>query len=75
VAARLVPSLVRPAGNITGWTNVAAVLSGKRLELLKETVPKLSRVVVLWDPKVLGSVPQWEESQAPGRQLGISFIR
>src|SRR5262245_61473223 len=55
VAAGLVESLARPGGNITGLTNVASVLSGKRLELLKETVPKLSRVAVLWDPKSPGS--------------------
>jgi putative ABC transport system substrate-binding protein len=73
VGAGLVPSLARPGGNVTGLTNVAAVLSGKRLELLKETVPKLSRVAVLWDPTMLGSVPQWEESQLPGKELGIQL--
>ena len=71
VAAGLVQSLARPGGNITGFTNVAALLSGKRLELLKEIFPKVSRVAVLWDPKVLGSVPQWKESQRPGRELGM----
>jgi putative tryptophan/tyrosine transport system substrate-binding protein len=73
VGAGLVDSLAQPAGNITGLTNVAAVLSGKRLEILKETVPRLSRVAVLWDPKVLGSVPQWKESQLPGRELGLQL--
>ena len=43
VAAGLVDSFARPGGNITGLTNIAPVLSGKRLELLKETVPKLTR--------------------------------
>jgi ABC-type uncharacterized transport system substrate-binding protein len=46
VASGLVDSLARPGGNITGLTNISAVLAGKRLELLKETVPKLSRVAV-----------------------------
>ncbi|HUC99693.1 MAG TPA: ABC transporter substrate-binding protein [Candidatus Polarisedimenticolaceae bacterium] len=73
VGAGLVPSLPRPAGNITGLTNIAAVLSGKRLELLKETIPKISRVAVLWDPKVLGSVPQWEQSQLPAKEFGIQL--
>lgn len=73
VGAGLVPSLARPGGNITGLTNVAAILSGKRLELLKETVPKVFRVAVLWDPKVLGSVPQWKESQLPAREFGIQL--
>ena len=73
VGAGLVSSLAHPAANITGLTNVAAVLSGKRLELLKETTPQVSRVAVLWDPKVLGSVPQWQESQLPAKKFGIQL--
>ncbi len=63
VALVLVDSLARPGGNITGFTSIEAVLAGKRLELLKETVPKLSRVAVLWDPKNQGSEQSWKESQ------------
>jgi len=44
-----VANLARPGGNITGLTNVAEQVSGKRLELLKEAIPKISRVAVLWD--------------------------
>ena len=51
IAAGLVDSLARPGGNITGFTSVETPLAGKRLELLKETVPKLLRVAVLWDPQ------------------------
>ncbi|MGZ8464032.1 MAG: ABC transporter substrate binding protein [Candidatus Binatia bacterium] len=43
-------SLARPGGNVTGITNISGVLGGKRLELLKEAVPKLARVAVLYDP-------------------------
>ncbi len=46
IAAGLVDSLPRPGGNITGFTTITSVLAGKRLELLKETIPKLSRVAV-----------------------------
>jgi len=49
VAAGLVDSLARPGGNITGVTRLTRDLSGKRLELLKESVSKVSRVGVLWD--------------------------
>ncbi len=73
VAAGLVDSLARPGGNITGFTNIAAVLAGKRLELLKETVPKLSRVAVLWDPQNPGAAQQWKESQLPARELGLQL--
>ena len=48
VAAGLIDSLARPGGNITGLTRLARELSGKRLELLKEMIPGLSRVGVLW---------------------------
>jgi putative ABC transport system substrate-binding protein len=71
VGAGLVDSLARPGGNITGVTNIAAVLAGKRLELLKETVTKLSRVAVLWDPQNSGSTQQWKESQLAAQELGL----
>jgi putative ABC transport system substrate-binding protein len=73
VAAELVDSLARPGGNLTGFTNIAPVLSGKRLELLKETVPKLSRVAVLWDPQSPGSVPQWKETELAATELGLQL--
>ena len=56
VEAGLVESLARPGGNVTGLTILNRELSGKRLELLKETVPKLARVAVLYDPALPPSV-------------------
>ena len=52
VEAGLVESLARPGGNVTGLTNLSRELGGKRLELLKEAVPKLARVAVLYDPAI-----------------------
>jgi putative tryptophan/tyrosine transport system substrate-binding protein len=73
VALGLVDSLARPGGNVTGVTNIAAVLAGKRLELLKETMPKLSRVALLWNSQDGGSVQQWKESQFSARELGLQL--
>ena len=57
VKAGLVESLARPGGNVTGITNLSRELGGKRLELLKEAIPKLPRVAVLYDPANPPSVP------------------
>ena len=73
IEAGLVKSLARPGGNITGLTNIASVLSGKRLEVLKETVPKLSRVAVLWDPQNPGSSAQWKESEIAAKELSLQI--
>jgi ABC-type uncharacterized transport system substrate-binding protein len=56
VEAGLVESLARPGGNVTGLTLLSAELGGKRLELLKETVPKVARVAVLYDPAIPSNV-------------------
>ena len=71
VTAGLVERLSRPGSNITGITNMAAILTSKRLELLKEAVPNATHVAVLWDPRAPGSVPQWQESQQPAQELGL----
>ena len=73
VALGLVDSLARPGENITGITSIAEVLAGKRLEILKETIPKLSRVAVLWDPRAPESAQQWKESQLAARELGLQL--
>ena len=73
VGSGLVESLARPGGNVTGFSTISALLSGKRLELLKETIPKLTRVGVLWDPQNPASSAQWKDSQQPGRELGLQL--
>jgi putative ABC transport system substrate-binding protein len=51
VATGLVASLARPGGNITGLTSTSEELEGKRLELLRQVIPKLSHVAVFWNPE------------------------
>ena len=74
VEAGLVESLARPGGNVTGITNLSRELGGKRLELLKEAVPKLARVAVLYDPALPGSLREVKEV-LPGaaRALGLTI--
>ena len=56
VEAGLIESLARPGGNVTGITNISGALGGKRLELLKEAVPKVARVAVIYAPANPSSV-------------------
>jgi putative ABC transport system substrate-binding protein len=57
----LVESLARPGGNVTGITNITKELGGKRLELLKQTIPKLAHVAVLYNPAAPGSIRELKE--------------
>jgi putative ABC transport system substrate-binding protein len=73
VEAGLVKSLARPGGNVTGVTNLVAELGGKCLELLKEAVPKLARVAVLYNPDYPGSVFALKEVlPVAARALGLT---
>ena len=74
VEAGLIESLARPGGNVTGITNLARELGGKRLELLKEAVTKLARVAVLYDPANSGSVLEVKELlPVAARALGLTI--
>jgi putative ABC transport system substrate-binding protein len=69
----LVESLARPGGNVTGISALSRELGGKRLELLKEAVPKLARVAVLYDPAIAGSVREVKEDlPVSARALGLT---
>jgi putative ABC transport system substrate-binding protein len=69
----LVPSLARPGGNLTGLSVLAPELSGKRLQLLKETLPRLSRVAVLWNPANQDSFVNWQATQGAAQVLGLAL--
>jgi len=73
VGDEFVESLARPGGNITGLTEINPEPSGKRLELLKDMVPDLSRVAVLWNPAVQTSTRAWNAIQRPAQHLGIEL--
>jgi putative tryptophan/tyrosine transport system substrate-binding protein len=71
VATGIITNLARPGGNITGLTNIASDLAGKRLELLKETFPKFTRLGVLWNPADPSSTGNLKETETVARALGI----
>jgi putative tryptophan/tyrosine transport system substrate-binding protein len=67
----LVASLARPGGNVTGLSMMAPDLVGKQLDMLKEVVPKVSRVALLWNPANPASASQLREAEAAARALGV----
>jgi len=73
VGTGFVASLARPGGNVTGLSTRSADLSGKRLELLREVVPGLSRVAFLWNPDARGTVLDYKESEAAATSLHLEL--
>ena len=73
VAQGFVDGLARPGGNMTGLTNLAPELSGKRLELVKETLPKIDRVAILWDPGGPGPAVAFKETQAVAPSMSLQL--
>jgi putative tryptophan/tyrosine transport system substrate-binding protein len=73
VGVGLVASLVRPGGNVTGFAILAPELEGKRLEFLKQAVPELSRVAILWNPSNPAIVSSFNTIETAGRALRISL--
>ena len=69
----LVASLARPGGNITGLTILGAELAGKRLQLLKDALPSVSRVAFLWNPANASHVPYLREIQAAASELKLTL--
>jgi putative ABC transport system substrate-binding protein len=74
VATGLVASLARPGGNITGVTSIAPEMEGKRLELLREVVPGISHIAVLWNAASPVQVIQERETRAAAQVLGVKML-
>jgi len=73
VAQGFVGSLARPGGNITGLAGPGVELSGKRLEILKEAVPEVARIAVLWNPANTSTAPNLRATQAAAQALGVEL--
>ena len=75
VAEGLVASLAHPGGNVTGLSSLGPEFSGKRLELLKEVVPRVNQVVLLWNPKLPQHAPLLRATEVAARPLGVKLLR
>ena len=73
VGTGFVASLARPGGNVTGLSTISPELSGKRLELLREAVPRLSRVAFIWNPGVAGAALEYKETEGAARSLRLQL--
>jgi putative ABC transport system substrate-binding protein len=69
----LIDSLAHPGRNLTGGAQLTAEVSGKRLEILKKVVPRLSRAAVLWNSANPALVFSWKETQGAARALGVTL--
>ncbi|HEY2920326.1 MAG TPA: ABC transporter substrate-binding protein [Candidatus Binatia bacterium] len=74
VGSGLIASLAHPGGNLTGLTSISPELDGKRLELLREVVPKISHVAVLWNPTSPLQVAAERETQAAAQAMKIKVL-
>jgi putative ABC transport system substrate-binding protein len=73
VGTGFVASLARPGGNVTGLSSISPELSGKRLELLREVIPGLSRVAFLWNPDVRGAMFDYKATEGAARSLRLQL--
>lgn len=73
VGSGFVASPARPGGNVTGLTSVTYDLSGKRLELIKETLPRLGRIAVLYDPSDRAKVVEFKEMQTAAGSFAVQL--
>jgi len=73
VGSGFVNSLARPGGNVTGMSALAPELASKRVELLKEIVPRAERVAVLWNSSNQAKVAEWKDTQEPARSVGLAL--
>jgi putative ABC transport system substrate-binding protein len=73
IRSGFIQSLARPGGNVTGMSALASDMAGKRLELLKEVVPRAQRVTVLWNSDNPSKVAEWKETQEAAGTVGLAL--
>ena len=73
VATGFVASLSHPGGNVTGLTTISPDLSAKRLEFLRDAVPGLARVAIMWDPDIRGGLLEYKATEEAARSLRLQL--
>src|SRR5712664_1450700 len=73
IGTGFVASLARPGGNVTGLSSLSPELSGKRLGLLREVIPGLARVAIIWNPDVRGALFDYKETEAAARSMRLQL--
>ena len=73
VETAMVSNLARPGGNITGLSFMSSDLAAKRLELLKQTFPRIARVAVLYLPAEVSTAPELRETEAAARTINVTL--
>jgi putative ABC transport system substrate-binding protein len=74
IISGIVASLARPGGNVTGMSALASEMAGKRMELLKEVIPRASRVAVLWNSDNKSKIAEWKDTQSAAKTMGLTLI-
>ncbi len=74
IRSGIVASLARPGGNVTGMSALASEMASKRVELLKEVIPRTSRVAVLWNSDNQSKVEEWNDTQAVAKTAGLTLV-
>jgi putative ABC transport system substrate-binding protein len=74
IGSGIVSSLARPGGNVTGMSALASDMAGKRVELLKEVIPRASRVAVLWNSNNKSKIEEWKDTQTAAKTTGLTLI-
>ncbi len=74
IRSGVVASLARPGGNVTGMSGLASEMASKRVELLKEVIPRASRVAVLWNSDNQSKVEEWNDTQAVAKTAGLTLV-
>ena len=74
IGSGLVANLPHPGGNLTGMSALASDLASKRVELIKELVPRAKRVSVLWNPSNQSKVTEWKDTQIAAQSVGLILV-